>query len=701
MELFFKIMDDFISPLFYNILYLSIIGTLIGLCILFFRRILDRKISPRWKCIVWGILLISVIIPIQISLETKNINILSVSGIIEPIQNVSYISEYKKMKEELKTQTNKIELINSQENYKNIQQLTKSMNKIYYRSILFDYILPLIWICGSAIILSILILSNINLHKIIKNNTYINKNLKEILQYCKKYLGVKQDIKIILQDLKRTPCIIGIINPKILITKEFLKQNNETIKYIIMHELSHYKRKDLVFNYILILILLIHWFNPFIWLFFKKIRQDIELATDEMVISTFQKEQKKQYALTLINSLNTFKEEKYTSRILCVTDDIKNMERRIKMIKLSEKFNKNKVGISIISICIIIVIGTIFFIHNNNNETISNLGKTQNKINYEYKLFKPTFKTSENSQYDDYDFTQDMTYQQNENIYYRKIDNYKDYIVVKNRWNDILDMNENDFKDNFMVISAIENTSMIGLTVDEIENDNNYLYISLIKDERFKAQEDIKQYKQNYNEYENTCISYILPKTMEKKNIVVTRNLRNDEKNYYTQMQLAEHTQNDYEANYSFEYKDKKYNQLSSTMKPIEQDWKDMIYNNFVITKDMPNIDFSNWKALGDGFYSLQVTKYSEYRKLMNNYNIKKLNWWDFKNIYAIIIVRDNSNNRIHIDNIEKAEKGKSELTIEPGAMLDVTQNFRYPGMVIFVPNYRNLEENYLEVRLK
>ena len=132
-----------------------------------------------------------------------------------------------------------------------------------------------------------------------------------------------------------------------------------------MHELSHYKRKDSLFNYVLLIITVIHWFNPFVWIFFKKIRQDIELATDEMVLEKLQKNEKKEYGMTLINSLQIFQEEPYTAKLLCVTDDNKNMERRIKMVKLSEKFKKNKSLIAIISIIIIIVGILLFFTQNN------------------------------------------------------------------------------------------------------------------------------------------------------------------------------------------------------------------------------------------------------------------------------------------------------------------------------------------------
>ena len=81
----------------------------------------------------------------------------------------------------------------------------------------------------------------------------------------------------------------------------------------------------------------------------------------------------------------------------------------------------------------------------------------------------------------DYDYTQDMTYQ--DGVYYRKITNYDDYIVCKNRWNNIVEMSKEDFNENFMVIIASENYSTIGLTITDIHADDNTTYIELKKSE--------------------------------------------------------------------------------------------------------------------------------------------------------------------------------------------------------------------------
>lgn len=501
--------------------------------------------------------------------------------------------------------------------------------------------------------------------------------------------------------------------PKILITEEFLENDDGTIKYILMHELSHYKRKDTIFNYILLITTALHWFNPFIWIFFKKIRQDIELATDELVINHLKKGEEKDYGKTLINLLASFQEEGYTDRLLCVTDDTKNIERRIKMIKLSGKFKKNKLIIAIFSIVIIASVVLIFFIEDKyDNSNVSNTqseGKEENNNEFskcQYKSFKPSF--------NDYDFTNDMEY--DESIYHRKIDNYEEYLKVKARWNEILDMSEEDFKNSFMVITAIENTSMLGLNVDKIETDNNTLYIALKLEGDLieegtgliSSQEEQEAYDKKMEAYENTCISYIIPRSMERENIKCVRNYRDDEKDFSTEMKLAEKTDKSTGTVLSFQYKNEEYRKAiekssvpNSSFHIIQPEWKDMIYEKFTVKKDMPDINFDNWQNLGNDFYCLSVTDYSEYAKLMNNYNVKKLFWHDFKYIYAMVIIRANADNTIGIDNIATDENENSYLPIFADGMLDVTEEFKYPGMVVILPNYRSLEESHFEVRIK
>ena len=117
--------SDFIAPIFYEILYMSIIGSLIGIIILILRKMLDRKISPKWKCIIWVILIISLIIPIKVKVENRNVETLNISGIVEPIKSISYQKQYRQMQDKLENISQEIDTKNTRNRSPRIKKTSK------------------------------------------------------------------------------------------------------------------------------------------------------------------------------------------------------------------------------------------------------------------------------------------------------------------------------------------------------------------------------------------------------------------------------------------------------------------------------------------------------------------------------------------------------------------------------------------------
>ena len=306
---------------FYNILYLSIIGSILAIIVLILRKTFDKKISPTWKFAMWFLVLISLFVPFRFTINSQNSHEFLISSGID-----------------------KIEL--AKENL-----IANESGKIFVY----------IWISAMAIIFLYYIITSFVMRKRIGKEEVKDKKILKILENCKKQMEVKKEIKLIKQDYKKVPCIYGLFNTKILVTDEVLEKDEESLKYIFMHELAHFKRCDLILNKLLILITTIHWFNPIIWFCFKQIRQDMELKADEMVLNKIEKDEEKEYAKTLVRLLPISKEEKEPVKLLCVTDGKKNMERRIKMIKLSDKFKEYKALIGITTLLIILCVGTFIF----------------------------------------------------------------------------------------------------------------------------------------------------------------------------------------------------------------------------------------------------------------------------------------------------------------------------------------------------
>ena len=125
--------------------------------------------------------------------------------------------------------------------------------------------------------------------------------------------------------------------------------------------------------------------------------------------------------------------------------------------------------------------------------------------------------------------------------------------------------------------------------------------------------------------------------------------------------------------------------------------YKNSIAENFTITKDMPEIDFSSWENLGNDYYALRLTDHSEYKKLIDYYGVRKLTNIDFENIFATIIVRKNTENSFSAEEVTVDANGVN-LNIKTGGLLDVTEEFKYPAMLVYTPNYMNLTETNLRI---
>ena len=76
-----------LETLFYKIIYMSMIASLIGIVILFIKQLLKKQISPKWITRIWLVFIISLIIPIQVKSNISIYNFLPVN--LEKIEDIT------------------------------------------------------------------------------------------------------------------------------------------------------------------------------------------------------------------------------------------------------------------------------------------------------------------------------------------------------------------------------------------------------------------------------------------------------------------------------------------------------------------------------------------------------------------------------------------------------------------------------------
>ena len=93
------------------------------------------------------------------------------------------------------------------------------------------------------------------------------------------------------------PFVLGIIKPRIYLP---FKMNGQYLEHVVAHEQAHICRKDHWWKPLGFLLLMIHWFNPLMWLAYVLLCRDIELACDEKVIKELGNEQRGDYTQALV-----------------------------------------------------------------------------------------------------------------------------------------------------------------------------------------------------------------------------------------------------------------------------------------------------------------------------------------------------------------------------------------------------------------
>lgn len=103
---------------------------------------------------------------------------------------------------------------------------------------------------------------------------------------------------IYVSDQITSPAAYGIFSPKIILPKAY---DTGELKWILMHENAHIKRRDNLWRAVAAATVCIHWFNPLCWLFLPKFFESLELACDEAVLRQCGDEEKKSYAKALLH----------------------------------------------------------------------------------------------------------------------------------------------------------------------------------------------------------------------------------------------------------------------------------------------------------------------------------------------------------------------------------------------------------------
>lgn len=168
------------------------------------------------------------------------------------------------------------------------------------------------------------------------------KYLKEILreQKAESLHNVgKRKIPLYVSEKVKSPITVGILKPAILLPAKELDDGEREM--IVRHELQHIRSGDLFLNFVAVIMISLHWYNPLAYYWIREVKVLQELRCDENVVRDMNAEQRYSYAQLILAFFK--REEKNNLLVSSLSGGAKRVSERMDRIMMERK-SKKKFG---------------------------------------------------------------------------------------------------------------------------------------------------------------------------------------------------------------------------------------------------------------------------------------------------------------------------------------------------------------------
>lgn len=328
------------------------------LLILTVRSIFGRKFGPRICRLFWFLVIVRALVPFSIPWTCHPVGFLG----FEQKTKQSYHDISPERIESDQTTVDVSKNFISDVSETKSEQMKKQDRPGLLSEMNFFHAIMLVWLVGLTAILLTAIFRN---RRIVADATRFPTPVPDWVQEI--FLDLRKELRLgiwpvlIVSPCVPSPCLVGAMRPRILLPESLVddRSNSETIRFVLLHEMSHLKSGDVWLSWLWAITLGVHWFNPLFWLFDRWMKLDVESACDDRVLeflerNSVEKERSEQnYAASLLHVMQILNPSPtaYATGSCAVIETPSNLERRIETMK---SYKKNNVRRTLIGILILL-----------------------------------------------------------------------------------------------------------------------------------------------------------------------------------------------------------------------------------------------------------------------------------------------------------------------------------------------------------
>lgn len=325
------------------ILSLSLSGSLLILLLLLFRPLYRNRLSKSWQYYIWIVVILRLLLPVtpETSLAGSLFSLEEMRGTDSTAApespNDQSMTAYNTIKHEAGSSDDLIRDATTAENSPSASAVSpdkETYNEDHSQIFFF------LWLTGALLLFvrKLTVYQSFVKYVDAGSRPLEDIGLLESFGHIMEQNRIKGAVDLYVNSLVSSPLLIGFLRPRIILPHTSLSESD--FYYTALHELTHYRRRDMFYKWLSQLTVCLHWFNPCVYLMSREINRLCELSCDERVIATLSDNARKSYGTTLVNAVGAGGSYKDTLASVTLHESKELLKGRLNAIMQYKKCSK-------------------------------------------------------------------------------------------------------------------------------------------------------------------------------------------------------------------------------------------------------------------------------------------------------------------------------------------------------------------------
>lgn len=349
------------SDLLNNLTQIGLTVSAVALVLFLLRKALKKRYPARAMCLVWAVLALRLLIPVQLTLPDPPVQV---------TPRTTYLTQTNFTPERLEQAGLPVleqdgEITTRRWVTDEQAQTLQTFDEQAWTAIDMGRVLLVLWGTGALLFAGWQMYRYLAFHHVLEKSSHPAQRdaLLTVFEEQKCVLGITRDIPLRVTQAADCPMLAGFIKPALYLPDEALSEQDAA--FIFRHELTHYKRGDLWLKLALVAARAVHWFNPLVHLMARFAQEDIELACDDAVVRGMDVDARRAYGETILRSVEA--QVKKRALVSCFTGDKETLMRRFEGL-FDKKVKKRGIALVVAAAVLVGTLGCAFSVGESKSE---------------------------------------------------------------------------------------------------------------------------------------------------------------------------------------------------------------------------------------------------------------------------------------------------------------------------------------------